>query len=649
MLRPATPLSVLLLAAFVLLLLSVLSVPVTKIVPLGKFKEVTFGVFGYCQDNGECSGIRIGYDTRTLLDNENEAFDLPVGVRDTLSSILVVHPVAALLSLVMFIMAAASHFHVLSHSSRYLLLLFFLILITFLVTLLAFLVDVLLFIPHMAWGSYIVLAATIILALSGIASCAMRRTLVSRKARLKRIGENAEMSGENYYNREGQVKPPSPTQSQPTLPMVSGANPAAVDKLPQFTTYETHRKDDQVSDERVPLTHVTSVEKKAQAMPQPGQTAALGAPIRSPSRDNYGNPMSGPDAYGNRRGRGDMGSARGFRGRGGGGGGAMGVYGRGDLGPYGPPMRGRGGSGRGGPRGGRAGYGPLPRPGPYGSRGGRPGPPSGYGNGATQYEHQQPPMNASGNGWNSAHNLPMESNHGFRNSPSDNDLPRAESPPPLPGLDTAHEAIEMDASPTETPVYTPYRQTGDNDADIVGMVGLQQGRVPARHDTIMSDGSRYSTDDVYVPPRMVWNQASARNSPVASSLEAQPPPPRVNYYEDVHPQFAGPLRPNNQLAENEYDDAQEGIGGGTRSPAESERSNLTSISQRGVNPRWNPNVPPMPQFQGQGIPPRRAVPAPRRQDVILDNPDFQMPGTRPKGPRTGPGMVPGGAYPTNAP
>jgi hypothetical protein len=60
MLRPATPLSVLLFAAFVLLLLSVISIPVTSFVPLGEFKDVKYGVFGYCQ-GGKCTKIGIGY------------------------------------------------------------------------------------------------------------------------------------------------------------------------------------------------------------------------------------------------------------------------------------------------------------------------------------------------------------------------------------------------------------------------------------------------------------------------------------------------------------------------------------------------------------------------------------------------------------
>lgn len=64
MLRPATPLSVLLFVAFGLLLISVLSTPIIQAIPLGSFKTFNFGVFGYC-NGSECSKIEIGYDTST--------------------------------------------------------------------------------------------------------------------------------------------------------------------------------------------------------------------------------------------------------------------------------------------------------------------------------------------------------------------------------------------------------------------------------------------------------------------------------------------------------------------------------------------------------------------------------------------------------
>lgn len=63
MLRPATPLTVLLAIAFILLLLSVLSTPIVKAIPLASFKNVDFGVFGYCKKgtDGGCTGIKVGY------------------------------------------------------------------------------------------------------------------------------------------------------------------------------------------------------------------------------------------------------------------------------------------------------------------------------------------------------------------------------------------------------------------------------------------------------------------------------------------------------------------------------------------------------------------------------------------------------------
>ncbi|PNY25153.1 pH-response regulator protein palI/RIM9 [Tolypocladium capitatum] len=637
MLRPATPLSVLLLAAFVLLLLSVLSVPVTKFVAMGKFRDISFGVFGYCKDGGACSPIGIGYDTGKLLDNEKQAFNLPTSVRDTLSAILVVHPVAAFLTLVMFVMAVVSHLHAPSHSARYLLVLFIFIVITFLVCLLAFLIDILLFIPHLAWGSYVVLTATIMVALSGVVSFAMRRTLVSRKSRRKRIAENAEMSGENYYNREGQSTVGVAT-SQLMAPMASGGISRGGDNLPTFATFENKRKDDQVSDERIPLTRRSPEEGSPNAMPN-----GLANAGELPSRDAYGNPVNGPpDAYGMPRGQSADGMSRRGRGEGRGG------YGRGGYDNDGAPMRGRGGygpPGRGGPRGGRAGYGPPPR-GAYGMRGGRA--PGQYDrNPSADPYYGQPSGGLPDHSFNATNNASMP---GYGPNNPDDEFPRAESPPPLAGSGTTRGIGPVDAAPPKLPnTFGRFGQIRDSDVDVAGMVGLQQGRPPGRHDTVMTDGSKYSTD-AYDPPRPASPAGLRLPPPAELSGRTMPPvnqPQGGNYYEDVDPRFAGSARPNNHPpppVEPMYEDVHATVGG-SRSPAESERSNFTSISQRGVNPRWNPNPPPMPQYQG--VPPRRPVQQQqRRQDMLLDNPDFQLPSNRLHGtPRGGPGMIPGSAYP----
>lgn len=543
MLRPATPLTILLFAAFAMLLLSVLSTPIIKAIPLGTFKGTSFGVFGWCRGD-TCSGIEIGYDASAIEAAKSGDFDLPNSTRSTLSAILIVHPVAALFTFIMLIMAGVAHMHSPSHSARYLLALFIFGILTFLVCLLAFLIDVLLFVPHMAWGSYIVLASTVLVALSGLVSCAMRRTVVSRKARKKRIAENAEMSGENYYNRNAQqpVATTAAASMQPTVPVVSGANGPS-DKLPSFAAYE--KKDDRSSDERIPLTSSSPSQRSPNNPPvdmhAPPNAVYDGGPQRSGSnpslpRDQYGNPIQPPQgAYGvrrgpsqermNSRGRGGGPMPAGARGRGG--------YGRGGYG-YGPPPGARGGYG--GP--GRGGYGPGPGPGPgpngrggygppragYGAgmRGGRGPPPPNYG-GNGGYNQRPAPDDAYGaygparNG-SPAQGVPYGANPSMPSVSTGNsgtggfeaynpdrvsELPRAESPPPLPGTDKetsgpVGRAVEMDAttgSPSHAPAgFGQFNGIRDSDADVAGMLALQQARVQ-RHDTYMSEASRYSQDE----------------------------------------------------------------------------------------------------------------------------------------------------------
>ena len=186
----------------------------------------------------------------------------------------------------------------------------------------------------------------------------------------------------------------------------------------------------------------------------------------------------------------------------------------------------------------------------------------------------------------------------------------------------------------------------------------------------------------YVPARAGWNQGAPAELPSSSSnvggyRGGAPRPNRVNsggsdiYYEDVDPRFAGeadPMPPlpaeqggipaaltagpqqqrgyhdespdSLQIAPppltNSYEDLP-----GARSPAESETSNFTSVSQRGVNPNWRPGFGG--DFNSLG-PARRQS---NTQARILDaNPDFGVPGIGPAGRRPPPrgrgGFVPGG-------
>lgn len=252
---------------------------------------------------------------------------------------------------------------------------------TLLVTLLAFLVDILLFIPHLQWGGWIVLAAVILITSSSILTCAMRRTLVSRKARKKRIAENPDMNGENFYHPSQNTKvmqetPPTPISQNTQFQNVAFAraeSPPPLDGMkngkPQFAAYDTANSRPSTTDDRIPLNPRNPSIKTTSSN---GRRAGVPGPRSDPRRPPPPINTVGPYHGEGRRspvspleyeggppphvGRGPPESGHGFHG---------GLPPRGRGGP--PPFYGRG---RGGypPRGG---YGPPPRGG-FGPRGGPP-------------------------------------------------------------------------------------------------------------------------------------------------------------------------------------------------------------------------------------------------------------------------------------
>ncbi|KAI9858279.1 MAG: hypothetical protein M1813_007553 [Trichoglossum hirsutum] len=731
MLRPATPLSILLFAAFVLLLVSVISVPVVKGIKLATIRGVDFGVFGYCKDS-KCSKIMLGYGTDIFKQGEGD-FTLPSSTRHSLSSILIVHPIAALLTLILLVLSLTAHLHSPSHSPRYLLILLILTVPTLLLSLLAFLVDLLLFVPHVQWGGWIVLAATIIIAASGIITCAMRRTLVSRKARQRRIAQNPEMNGDNFRNRQPTVPTPF---GEPAAPMVNGA-PGA-DKLPEFTTLVSNasQKSDGISnDERIPLNSrnppntsgdvgqgagmVDVVERYGSPQrvgtgPGPGRGRGYGGPV-----DEFGNPLQ----QGLRRDPSDPRLRQQYSN------GTLGSSNSGGLPPF--PGRGRGyppngrGYGRGGPPPPPGGFrAPPPQGmngmgrsmgmGPVGAgagmmmgtpmgRGGQRGPPPGYNNwpaGRGDPYGGEPSAGfpyGPGNARRASPGPPSAPGYrgpspGLPGGPGPYDTygqgaisPESRSPPPpMPAIPRDQQeigqAIEMDAPPAGP---TRWRE---NDGDVRGMVDLQQGRVPLRQPSGMSDESVYSQPE-YVPPRSNWTTGARTATPPVPPINTSQPtgnggspvelptaysgssptrPQRVKptdgYYEDVDPRFAeGEGAPRDQIPPSltpGYGARLETLNSNARSTSPrsydiddgsaSVTSNLTSISQRGVNPNWKPVGPP----GGQSMIPRRPTPHQQAQqdDIIENNPDFQLPAGRGNGRGARiPGQIPGmgntGRYP----
>lgn len=205
--KALTPASVCFLAALVLLVLTVISTPITRFSSLGSASGVKFGVFGYCVNNGGCSTVQIGYATDSIINfisgssssstaNRNSntmmpsQFNLPSTARNGLSNVLIVHVVAAGLTLILFLASAFGHLRGPSNSPGYLLAIVLIGLVNFLLTLLAFLVDILIFVPNLDWGTWITLGATILNAAAGLFVCIGRRTVSARKAMRKRIAAN---------------------------------------------------------------------------------------------------------------------------------------------------------------------------------------------------------------------------------------------------------------------------------------------------------------------------------------------------------------------------------------------------------------------------------------------------------------------------
>lgn len=169
-------------------------------------------------------------------------FNLPSNTRNSLAKILVVHVVAAGLTLLLLVMTIYGFTKRGSESPAYLLTWIILSVLTILLTLLSFLVDILVFVPNLDWGTWVTLAATILNTMASIMICTTRRRLSTRRAMRARIEENEEINGHSYYNSQHLQDPEPEPQSM-----------AEIDKatLPKFAQFESSPYGGDV--ERIPL------------------------------------------------------------------------------------------------------------------------------------------------------------------------------------------------------------------------------------------------------------------------------------------------------------------------------------------------------------------------------------------------------------
>lgn len=139
----------------------------------------------------------------------------------------------------------------------------------------------------------------------------------------------------------------------------------------------------------------------------------------------------------------------------------------------------------------------------------------------------------------------------------------------------------------------------------------------------------------YIPPRANWGQNTSPSPVYAYGAPTSRSPVHArsdsgNYYEDVEPRFApkqeggsgvpSALMPGSGSAgERAPPGPPDDVPGAPSSPALSETSHFTSISERPINPRWQP--PPIPEQQKTNV-------------LLENNPDFELPAARKRGATT---------------
>lgn len=161
-----------------------ITVPVTKRLSLSSFRNHYYGLFGWCVrgKNKElmCTKKKIGYDS-TDVDSSGHVLTLPSNSKVVVSNLLIVHPISLAFTLTLLILAVTIMVTPLGDSPEMLLFTALFSLPTFMLCLLCFLVDILLFISKLDWPGWLMLAATISVALCCSMLWVMRRVVSVRK------------------------------------------------------------------------------------------------------------------------------------------------------------------------------------------------------------------------------------------------------------------------------------------------------------------------------------------------------------------------------------------------------------------------------------------------------------------------------------
>ncbi|OLL22015.1 pH-response regulator protein palI/prr-5 [Neolecta irregularis DAH-3] len=733
--RAVTPGAFLLLCAFVLLLLSCLSPPITRTFPLGSVGDVKFGVFGSCTGN-TCTPVGLGYDMDSAFPSSAEpSFTLPASIRNVLTHLLVLHLVSTGWVLLTLILAASAHIRSPAHSMRFMLALVMFSVLGTILSLVTFLVDLIAFMPNTSTGSFLTIAASALNLSATIALCVARK-LVGRRKNRQRLAEDQQMIGPSFFDAKHQNLQDESRMNN------SWKRPSAdLPKFAEFTVNDDPKESSSrtLTPDRVPLKRGES--RSEISTPGENVNGIVGYPqnyhpfapgtgrnLQYSGQPNHGTRFSPerrpvqtlgqnqypPNQYGSSRpgpglpppmsrgypddvplhrrqnhpaGRMNDVSQGSF---------PDGYQGRFDDGRRGPFVEGH--------------HGDLPRvpypdgrqppyldsykgrisediprapymseararensdPGPHGHRY-MPGASFQPGSQGPRLMNGPPLRTQTSNSSSSRFGEHRRSFDQSRNPPNDNELiplrlthsfsnPLATSLTPaqrnksLPtdqpfeentrAKTTYQVPAKTSNSPTKSPPEHEIPNTRALDSAFFDPGQITQTIPQSDSDSspsaksIASASSIYSPDPgagnpvvEYAPLRKSWNTSPPLPVPLITkrSSTSQTHSPRTNYYEDVDPRF--------DTAPGELDP-------GPQSPgAASNSSHFTSVSQRPVNPRWQPSGP---QQQPLSDPPPS-----KHNDVLFQgNPDFEVPLRNPHGKRRGltpgnPSMQDARGYPT---
>ncbi|GAV54309.1 hypothetical protein ZYGR_0AL00410 [Zygosaccharomyces rouxii] len=160
-------------------LLAIISTPISSI-SLSTSQDFKYGVFGYCNTNlHKCSSRKIGYSPELAPrpTPSNKSPLLPSGLKYNVTKLLVVHPLSFTITMTLYALIFLMCHQPIANSPVFLLSVALFSLPTFLLCLLSFLVDVLIFSAHLSWTGWLMLPATIIIAICCSLLWNLRRTV----------------------------------------------------------------------------------------------------------------------------------------------------------------------------------------------------------------------------------------------------------------------------------------------------------------------------------------------------------------------------------------------------------------------------------------------------------------------------------------